>query len=136
MKIGSFERPWNAKELRGKRVNLAAGIPPAQLWASSSGGVGQVGCIYTAQGFEFDRVGVIFGCDIMFDEASGRWIAHPERSQDSKVKRSGDRYLQLVQQTYRVLMSRGILGCTVFFLDPGTRRHFESRLAESRRVSN
>ena len=40
---------------------LALGIPKESLWAYDPGGLNQIGCVYTAQGFEFDYVGVIFG---------------------------------------------------------------------------
>jgi len=52
--IGDFRRPWNAKPDARK---LAPGIPPAQFWATDPGGEHQVGCIYTAQGFEFAHAG-------------------------------------------------------------------------------
>ncbi|MBZ5689784.1 MAG: DUF2075 domain-containing protein [Acidobacteriia bacterium] len=44
-------------------MELAPGIPKESLWAYDQGGINQVGCIYTAQGFEFDYEGVIFGND-------------------------------------------------------------------------
>jgi hypothetical protein len=56
IRIDSFRRPWNAKPDARK---LAKGIPSAHFWASDPGGVHQVGCVYTAQGFEFDVAGVI-----------------------------------------------------------------------------
>jgi DUF2075 family protein len=42
---------------------LAKNIPPASIWAYDPNGINQVGCIYTAQGFEFDYIGVIVGKD-------------------------------------------------------------------------
>ena len=59
--------PWNAMPDAGK---LAPGIPKSSFWASDPNGINQVGCVYTAQGFEFDYVGVIFGKDLVFD---GGW---------------------------------------------------------------
>ena len=53
--------PWNAKPDAGR---LAGGIPKANYWAPTSGGIDQVGCIYTAQGFEYDYAGVICGRDL------------------------------------------------------------------------
>lgn len=49
--IDDWQRPWNAKPDAGR---LASGIPKSSLWAYHPGGIDQVGCIYTAQGFEFD----------------------------------------------------------------------------------
>ena len=47
--IGDWSRPWN---LRGERA--VGGAPPSSLWATDPAGFGQVGCVYTAQGFEYD----------------------------------------------------------------------------------
>ncbi len=52
--FGDYRRPWNAKPEANR---LARGVPKASLWAYSPGGIDQIGCIYTAQGFEFDYVG-------------------------------------------------------------------------------
>jgi len=57
--IGDWSRPWN---LRGDRS--VGGAPPASLWASDPAGFGQVGCVYTAQGFEYAWNGVIIGPDL------------------------------------------------------------------------
>ncbi len=123
--IGRFRRPWNA---RPEARKLAKGIPKALTWAHDSAGLGQVGCVYTAQGFEFDYVGVIFGEDLEYDTVTHTWEAHPENSYDSVVKRSGPRFLDLVKNTYRVLLTRGMKGCFVHFLDPDTERYVSSRM--------
>jgi DUF2075 family protein len=44
------------------------------------------------------------------------------------VKRGGDRFVELVKNTYRVLFTRGVKGCYVYFMDEGTKRFFQSRL--------
>jgi hypothetical protein len=102
---------------------LAPGIPPSNFWASDPNGINQVGCVYTAQGFEFDYVGVIWGRDLTWDPATNTWLGDSGHSHDSIVKRSGDRFTDLVKRTYRVLLTRGLKGCYVFFDDPGTRSH-------------
>jgi hypothetical protein len=122
--IGSFVRPWNARPDAGR---LAVGIPPAPLWAYDPNGISQIGCIYTAQGFEFDYVGVIFGKDLVY-RPGRRWVGQPQQSSDSQVKRSKDRFLELVKNTYRVLLTRGIKGCYVFFEDKETENFFRSRI--------
>ena len=38
------------------------------------------------------------------------------------VKRSGDRFTDLVKRTYRVLLTRGVKGCYVYVEDATTRR--------------
>jgi hypothetical protein len=72
--IGEYTRPWNAKS--GSH-SLAPGIPKESLWAYESDGVNQIGCVYTAQGFEFDYVGVIFGPDLVYLPDSAEWKGRP-----------------------------------------------------------
>lgn len=126
--IGDFKRPWNAKSNAGK---LAKGIPPESLWAYDPNGIDQIGCIYTAQGFEFDYVGVIVGTDIVYDFDSQEWSGIKENSQDGAVKRSKDKFLDLVKNTYRVLLSRGMKGCYVYFMNKDTERFFKSRMEKN-----
>lgn len=125
LRIGAWAMPWNAKPEAGR---LAAGVPKSNFWASAPGGLEQVGCVYTAQGFEFDHVGIIFGPDLRYDWSSNAWVGDKTCSSDSVVRRSGDRFLDLVKNTYRVLFTRGIKGCYVYFMDEGTRKFFQSRL--------
>jgi len=122
--IGSWARPWNARPDAGR---LHKGIPPAPLWAYEPGGIEQVGCVYTAQGFEFDYVGVIWGPDLVYRFSQQRWVGDKSASHDSVVKRSGERFSDLVKNTYRVLLSRGLKGCYVVFLDRESENFVRSR---------
>jgi uncharacterized protein len=124
--IGGYRRPWNAKP---KARRLARGIPKASLWAHDPGGIDQVGCVYTAQGFDFDYVGVIFGPDLTYDFDAQGWTAHRDRSADRTVRRSRpEEFRALVKNTYRVLLTRGLKGCYVYFADKDTERFFKSRI--------
>ncbi|RFU69995.1 DUF2075 domain-containing protein [Bacillus sp. V59.32b] len=123
--IGDFKRPWNA---RHDAPRLAPGIPKAHLWAYDPNGINQVGCIYTAQGFEFDYVGVIIGPDLVYNLDEQRWEGNKEHSYDTVVKRSKEQFIDLVKNTYRVLMTRGMKGCYVHFMDKDTERFFKSRI--------
>ncbi|MDQ7840852.1 MAG: DUF2075 domain-containing protein [bacterium] len=123
--IGDYKRPWNA---RHDAVRLPKGVPKAQFWAYDPNGIEQIGCVYTAQGFEFDYVGVIIGNDIMFCFEEGKWIGYPENSKDPVVKRARGKFVDLVKNTYRVLLTRGLKGCYVHFLDQDTERFFRSRM--------
>jgi DUF2075 family protein len=124
--VGDWKRPWDAKPGAGR---LAKGIPPAALWAYDPNGIGQVGCVYTAQGFEFDYIGVIIGKDLVYRSDKG-WVGVKEESCDTMVKRSKDKFVDLVKNTYRVLLTRGMKGCYVHFLDDETRKFFESRITK------
>jgi DUF2075 family protein len=123
--IGNFTRPWNA---RPESKKLANGIPKASVWAYDPNGINQIGCIYTAQGFEFDYVGIIFGNDLRYNLDKQCWEGFQDESYDTVVKRSGNQFLDLVKNTYRVLLSRGMKGCYVHFMDKDTERFFKTRI--------
>jgi DUF2075 family protein len=123
--IDDFVRPWNARTDAGR---LAKGIPKADYWAYDKGGINQIGCIYTAQGFDFDYVGVIFGNDLVYDFDKQTWVGHPENSCDNSVKRSKEKFTDMVKNAYRVLLSRGMKGCYVFFMDDDTKNFIKSRI--------
>jgi uncharacterized protein len=125
VKIGEYRRPWNAKP---DARRLAAGIPKATLWAYDPNGIDQIGCIYTAQGFEFDYVGVIVGNDLTRNMDEQKWEAHTENSFDVPVKRAQGKLVELIKNSYRVLFSRGMKGCYVYFIDKDTERFFKSRM--------
>jgi hypothetical protein len=129
--IADYIRPWNAKSDSG---HLAVGIPKESLWAYDSGGVNQIGCVYTAQGFEFDYVGVIFGPDLIYSPESADWTGDKTKSSDTVVKRSGDRFVQMVKNTYRVLLTRGMKGCYVHFMDKNTENFFRSRMEHTEKA--
>jgi len=127
--IGNYRRPWDAKP--GNR-RLAPGIPPASLWATDPNGINQIGCVYNIQGFELDYVGVIWGKDLRYDLDRQEWVGDKKQSADSVVKRSKEQFVDLVKNTYRVLLSRGLKGCYVFFMDRDTERFVRSRMETTR----
>lgn len=123
--ISDYRRPWDAKPGNWK---LAAGIPSAALWATDPNGIDQIGCVYNIQGFELDYVGVIWGRDLRYHLDGQTWIGDKTQSADSVVKRSKEQFVDLVKNTYRVLLSRGMKGCYVHFLDRDTERFIRSRI--------
>ena len=129
VQIDGFRRPWNA---RPEATRLAKCIPKATLWANDPNGINQIGCIYTAQGFEFDYVGVIFGNDLVYNLDEQEWEGHPKNSGDPVVRCSKDKFINLVKNTYRVLLSRGLKGCYIYFMDKDTERFFKSRMEFSK----
>jgi DUF2075 family protein len=80
--------------------------------------IDQVGCIYTAQGFEYDYGGVILGADLVW--RSDHWEADQTQSHDPVVKRA-EHFAELAKHTYKVLLTRGLLGCAIYSVDPETR---------------
>ncbi|MFC7866026.1 DNA/RNA helicase domain-containing protein [Streptomyces murinus] len=125
--IGDWARPWN---LYGDRSLL--GAPPAPLWATDPAGFGQVGCVYTAQGFEYDWSGVIMGPDLVW--RTDRWVVDRTASKDPSFTKatSDDDVDRLVRNTYKVLLTRGMIGTVVYSTDPETREKLHSLVPSTR----
>ncbi len=122
--IDNFSMSWEGKD----GDTLAKGIPPASLWYYDPNGVHQIGSIYTIQGFEFDYVGVIFGKDLMYRFETNHWEAHPENSYDRLAKSNKANFIHLVKNAYRILLSRAMRGCFVYFCDKETEKFVKSRI--------
>jgi uncharacterized protein len=125
--IGDYRRPWDAKPGNWK---LAPGIPTASLWATDPAGIDQIGCVYNIQGFELDYIGVIWGTDLLYRFAQQGWVGDKKSSADNVVKRSKEQFVDLVKNTYRVLLSRGMKGCYVHFIDHETETFVRSRMEQ------
>jgi DUF2075 family protein len=133
VRVGEPLMPWDGKSDARK---LGTGIPKSDFWVSAKEGIDQVGCVYTAQGFEFDYVGVIFGPDVVCRPMDGGWVGQHDQSSD-RVVRSGvtdQEFTDFVKSTYRVLLTRGLRGCYVYFMDASTRDFFVSRTEMVRRT--
>jgi hypothetical protein len=132
VRIGSWSRPWN---LKGERAVGAA--PPASLWATADGGFGQVGCVYTAQGFEYDWNGVILGPDLVW--RTDRWVTRREFNKDPDFRnrnRVDDReFDKLVRNVYKVLLTRGMIGTVITSVDAETQQMLESLVQDRALIS-
>lgn len=125
--IGDWSRPWNVKKDRA-----VGDAPPSMLWATEPNGFDQVGCVYTAQGFEYDWSGVILGPDLSVQD--GRLVTVREYNRDpafkSKRTVSDEDFDQLVRNVYKVLLTRGMRGTMLYAVDPKL-REFLSTLIPS-----
>jgi hypothetical protein len=120
IEIDGWHKPWN-----NKKDSSHAGAPGTPFWASDPAGFEQVGCVYTAQGFEYDYAGVIFGPDLVW--RTDRWVARPEFSHDTQVKRgSAIEFDGAVRNTYKVLLTRGMLGTMLYSTDRETQELLQS----------
>jgi len=108
-------------------------------WAIDPESVRQVGCIHTSQGLEFDYVGVIIGPDLRFE--NGRVISDLTRRASTdqslkgiKRKMKEDRQAalaladEIIKNTYRTLMTRGMKGCYVYCCDQALGEYLKERL--------
>jgi DUF2075 family protein len=108
-------------------------------WIFNPKSVEEVGCIHTCQGLEVDYVGVIVGEDLI--------VVDGELATDPSARAKSDKSLagyikerkenpaeadlkadELIRNTYRTLMTRGMKGCYVYFTNDETRRYFEERM--------
>ena len=121
-----FEAAWNLTEQGG-------------AWIIHPESVDQVGCIHTCQGLELDFVGVIVGPDLVARE--GRLSTDPgARAKTDKSMHGYKKELkenpsaasskadEIIRNTYRTLMSRGMKGCYVYFTDEETGQYFRELL--------
>ncbi|WP_106435805.1 DNA/RNA helicase domain-containing protein [Streptomyces davaonensis] len=112
--IGNWRRSWNVK---GERE--VPGGPRSSLWATEPGGIGQVGCIYTAQGFEYAWNGTILGPDLVW--RGNGWHASKAACEDSSLEKTNpEDFLRLIRNRYKVLLTRGLAGSALFSTDPET----------------
>ncbi|MFG2000982.1 DNA/RNA helicase domain-containing protein [Spirillospora sp. NPDC048911] len=126
--IGEWARPWNVKGDRS-----IGDAPPSDLWATHEGGFGQVGCVYTAQGFEYDWNGVILGPDLIYRD--GRLITVRAASKDPALRPKTVTDAQanrLIRNTYKVLLTRGMAGTILYSTDPETQTHLTNLLRPDR----
>lgn len=121
VQIGDWAMPWETKarpsaEYRNQYARNA------DFWARDLQGINQVRCIYSAQGFEFDYVGVILGSDIQYDSKHDCLICLPSLNKERNLTNTGGELL--IRNIYRVLLTRGRKGCYMFSCDPNVSCYF------------
>jgi hypothetical protein len=124
VKIGDFQMPWEARDVPG----LKRGIPKWYQWAFKTQAVEQIGCIYTAQGFEFDYIGVIVGPDLKYDAKKNKLVADMSATYDRTLRHNPEAFETYVRNIYRVLMTRGMKGCYVYFCDKEVEAYFRKHI--------
>lgn len=121
-----FKRKWNLKD-------------DGTTWIISPTSVKEIGCIHTCQGLELDYVGVIIGNDMRFEKEKVITDISQRSKNDQSVKgfksllkHQREQALQeageIIKNTYRTLMTRGMKGCYVYFCDPALAKHFQNQL--------
>ena len=116
IQIGDFGMSWNLKN--------------TSTFAIDETSVNEVGCIHTSQGLEFDYVGVIIGNDMRYEDGkivtdftkraktdqSLKGIKTIHKDNPEKALKLAD---EIIKNTYRTLMTRGMKGCYVYCVDKG-----------------
>ena len=112
----------------------------SQTWAIDPMSVNEIGCIHTCQGLEFDYVGVIIGDDIRYEDGhivtdytkraktdqslKGINKIAKEQGQD-KANEIAD---NIIKNTYRTLMTRGMKGCYVYCVDKKLQNYLKNNI--------
>jgi DUF2075 family protein/broad-specificity NMP kinase len=115
-----FAMPWNDPN----RID----------WAIHQDCSYQIGCIHTVQGLEMDYVGVIIGKDLGYDEETESIVVRREEFKDKGArpakpkKGQADPLIDLVRNTYKTLMTRGMKGCYVYCSDEGLARYIRKHM--------
>ena len=116
---GAYAAQWNLTE-------------HGSLWIEREDSISEIGCIHTCQGLEVDYIGVIIGPDLRFEngelvcdvsqraktDASIKGIKKMSREDPEKAAALGK---ELILNTYRTLMTRGMKGCYIYCTDPTLR---------------
>jgi hypothetical protein len=144
VRIGDWHRPWNADS----DAFCADGAPPSKIWSVHEAGLGQIGCVYTAQGLEWDWCGVIMGDDMV--RRDGRWVfrrGKEVKDHESGVKRVGvpgsfdpkvragsvddEDFARLIRHAYHVLLTRASRATVLYSTDEETREHLKGLVGEA-----
>ena len=133
VRIGDFAMPWETSDAVPYN-QLTICYPKWYEWAYKPLGIQQVGCIYTAQGFEFDYAGVIIGGDLKYDRNLHKVITDRDACKDPVLRRTMQEatmtFDDYVRNIYRVLMTRGMKGCYLYIVDKPLREHFKELLKD------
>lgn len=100
-------------------------------WINSEGAINEVGCIHTTQGYDLNYVGVIFGNEISYDQASNKIIILDKNYHDKNGKNTItdiEELKEYIINIYKTLMLRGILGAYIYVCDQNLREYFSRHI--------
>ncbi len=125
IKIGDYGISWN--------------LDGGDAFAINPDSVHEAGCIHTSQGLEFDYVGVIIGDDMRYEngeivtdyskraktDQSMKGIKGLAKDDPEKASQLAD---EIIKNTYRTLMTRGMKGCYVYCTDSELAAYLKEKL--------
>lgn len=135
--VAGFAWPWVSKrnparfdiERDGRQLRWNS---TAKDWINSRGALDEVGSIHTVQGYDLNYAGVIIGPELRYDTTQSRMTISRADYHDKKGKENNPRLgivysdadLQiLINNVYRVLLTRGMRGTFVYVCDPELREY-------------
>lgn len=123
-----------------KNFEISWNLEGGEYFAIGSNSVHEAGCIHTVQGLEFDYIGVIIGPDMCYEnnhiitdytkraksDYSLRGIKEiaKEQGQDVAYKIADE----IIKNTYRTLMTRGMKGCYIYCVDKNLSEYIKKSL--------
>ena len=122
----NFEMSWN--------------LGNSSTWAIDSESINEVGCIHTCQGLEFDYVGVIIGNDLRYE--NGHIVTDYTKRANTDTSLNGIKKIakeqgkevankiadNIIKNTYRTLMTRGMKGCYVYCTDKKLQEYLKNKV--------
>ena len=138
--VAGYCYDWNVKNGRGPwDIELPGGflakwnLEGDKIWAVNPKSFEEVGCIHTAQGLEFDYVGVLIGKDLLYDASTGHVLtdkkAISKDDHSSGIRTAPDDVARrLILNTYKTLLTRGQKGCFVYCEDESLREYLKASL--------
>ena len=111
----------------------------SNTYAIDDESINEVGCIHTSQGLEFDYVGVIIGEDMRYEngriitdftkrantDQSMKGIKKIYKESPQKAEKLAD---EIIKNTYRTLMTRGMKGCYIYCVDKKLREYLKEQI--------
>lgn len=117
------------------------------FWITKPESVAQVGCIHTCQGLEVDHIGVLIGPDLVYRDGKVQTNFLARAKTDHSVrglktlmkKHKGQAQAladEIILNTYRTLMTRGMKGCYVWCADPPLADYLRSRILQASKAQD
>ena len=140
--VAGYCYDWNVKHKRGdfdiyleRDFRAQWNLEKDKIWAINPKSFEQVGCIHTAQGLEFDYVGVFIGMDLRYDPESGKIVTDQTKiSKDDKssgIRSASDAVAEtLIKNTYKTLLTRGQKGCFIYCEDKNLAEYIRALISQ------
>lgn len=106
-----------------------------KTWATRENGFNEVGCVFSAQGVEFDYSGVVIGEDMCLDSDGKIKINVDKHAKSDHTYMNADfrhtdeniaKATLYIKNAYKILMTRGIRGTFIYCEDKELATHLES----------
>jgi hypothetical protein len=123
--LAGFSWKWNSRKKQLKTIEIEGTKyiwnTTDKDWIISKNAINEIGCVHTAQGYDLNYVGVIFGREIEWNDAENSFEIYPEKFFDKKVKEktSPKKLEEYIVNAYKIMMTRGIKGCYIYACNSG-----------------